>query len=423
MNVSSPSSAPVWKAWRGSLLVAGAAALVWWLCFRHPAFWLAVGMGETDRVFLDLYNLLAACDTLKAGGDPMMFSSLDPYHRPFVFSAWWFELAALGLGRKDVLWLGTALAGVTLVAAVALVRPVSGRECRNLWLLLVSPALLLAVNRANQDLVAFLIVSLGLVCFRVPRGPVRILGVVLFAAAAVLKYFPLVTVILLLEFRSRKGVAWGLAVYATVVLLAWPGLAPALKLAGKYAPASDWLYAYGAPTLARDFGFTQTIFWLVPAVLVIGWAMWVAVRQSPASSPSPSTENDNAGREFICGAAMLVGVFFLGVSYLYKLVFAVWLLPWLWRRGAGHPDARWARAIAGLLLGVAWTEGVGAAILNNVTGLWSNAAALQALKLVLVTAQLLTWALVACLLRFVLIYLWRRGRELLAENALPGPVA
>jgi len=47
------------------------------------------------------------------------------------------------------------------------------------------------------------------------------------------------------------------------------------------------------------------------------------------------------------------------------------------------------------------------------------------LKGTLAVTQLLEWALVACLLRFVFVYLWRRGRELwpVAGNGLPGPAA
>ncbi|MEJ1974444.1 MAG: hypothetical protein WDM96_18910 [Lacunisphaera sp.] len=63
---------------------------------------------------------------------------LDPYHRPFGFSSWWFAFEALGFGRKDVLWLGWGLLLSTLAAAVAMVRPKEWRSGITLWLLLVS---------------------------------------------------------------------------------------------------------------------------------------------------------------------------------------------------------------------------------------------------------------------------------------------
>ena len=210
--------------WRYSLWVVGFVAAVWLTCFHFPIVWVATGIGEANRPFLDLYALLAGCDAVKLGLNPLLPNLLDPYNRPFGFSDWWFELARLGWGRKDTLWLGMVLAVTTLVAAVALVRPANRRERWMLGLLLVSPALLLAVYRANQDLVVFLLVSLGLVCFRGSGRPARALGVLLFAAAAVLKYFPLVTLVLLLDFRTRRGVLAGFALYAVVLLLACDGL-------------------------------------------------------------------------------------------------------------------------------------------------------------------------------------------------------
>jgi hypothetical protein len=103
----------------------------------------------------------------------------------------------------------------------------------------------------------------------------------------------------------------------------------------------------------------------------------------------------------------------MGSSFVYKLVFALWLLPWLWQRCAdGTTEARWGLAIWYLLLAVVWLEGGMAVVLNLVTGLWSPAVAERMLKVTLAVSQLLTWALVACLLRELLAYVARRGRAL-----------
>ena len=399
--------------WRYSLWVAGLVAVAWLACFRFPVVWAATGLGEADRPFLDLYALLAGCDATRLGLNPLLPNPLDPYHRPFGFSDWWFELARLGLGREDTLWLGTVLVAVTLLVAVAMVRPANRREGWLLGLLLISPAVLLAVNRANHDLVVFLLLGLGLFCFRSPGGPARALGVILFAVAAVLKYFPLVTLVLLLDFRSRRGVLAGLTLYAVVLLLGWPGVAAALQMAPRYTLNPDWIYAYGAPMLGRDFGFNHPLGWMVPASLMGAWAIreaWQSVRATPAGQPGRESP---AERQFICGAAILVGVFFLGVSYLYKFIFAVWLLPWLWRPEGGEPgESRWNRVIGYLLVAVVWLEGGMAVVLNLFIGRWSPEAAQLLLKATLGVTQVATWALVACLLRFLLIYVGRRGRAL-----------
>ena len=277
--------------------------------------------------------------------------------------------------------------------------------------------MLLAVNRCNQDLVAFLLISLGLVCFRSDGWPARMLGVVLLAAAAVLKYFPLVTLILLLDFRTRRELMGGFITYAVVLLLAWPGLAPALELASLHAPSPQWLYAFGAPVLWRDLGWEWWPGRLAPTVLLVAWASWAGWKRARLAPPRQLDGDRSAEREFICGAAMIVGVFFWGVSYVYKFVFALWLLPWLCRQNdGGVVESRWRRAIACLLLAVVWLEGSMAVLLNLIIAPWSQSVAVLLLKGTLVITQLLTWALVACLLRFLLIYIGRRGHAQLLNR-------
>ena len=413
MTAKSPGMPTATFPWRHGLWVAGLVALVWLACFRFPMVWVATGIGEAHRPFMDLYGILAASDAARAGVDPFLPNAFDPYHRPHVYSEWWLELGRLGLGRADTLWLGTALVAAVLLMTVFMVRPGVRHEGVALLLLLASPALLLAVNRANNDLVVFLLVSLGLLCFRGGPWFWRALGVILFATAAVLKYSPLVTLVVLLDLRTRRALLAGLGLYALVLVLAWPGLVQGLKSAARYNPAPDWLYAYGAPVLLRNLGVHASLGWLVPGLLLVAWAGFLVRGKRAGPEPADAAPERTAEREFMCGAALLVGLFFLGSSYVYKLVFALWLLPWLGRYcGGGAADARWGRATWILLLAVVWLEGTMAVVLNLLIGPWSLSVAQGLLKGTLVISQLLTWALVACLLRFLLDYVARRSRAL-----------
>lgn len=400
---------------RHGLWVVCLVALVWLVCFRFPGVWVATGIGEADRPFMDLYGILAACDAARAGVDPFLPNAFDPYHRPHVYSEWWLALGRLGLGRSDTLWLGSALVTAVLLMSVIMVRPVVRHEGVALFLLLASPALLLAVNRANNDLVVFLLISAGLLCFRREAWTWRAAGILLFAVSAVLKYSPLVTLVVLLDLRTRRALLAGLGLYSLVLVLAWPGLVQGLKSAAQYNPAPDWLYAYGAPVLLRNLGVREPVGWLVPAslLLLVIWAGFLARRKIAAAEPAVAGPERTAEREFIVGAALLVGLFFLGSSYVYKLVFALWLLPWLARPDEGGVGAApWRRATWLLLLAVVWLEGTMAVVLNLLIGPWSLPVAQGLLKGALVVSQLLTWALVACLLRFLLGYVARRSRAL-----------
>jgi hypothetical protein len=390
-------------------------AVVWLACFRFPVVWVATGIGEANRPFMDLYGILAACDAAQAGVSPFLPNNFDPYHRPHHYTEWWLELSRLGLTRADTLWLGYTLLAVTLGTAAALVRPRDRREGLALFLLLVSPAFLLAVNRTNNDLVVFVLVSAGLCCFRRESWSWRALGIILFAGSAVLKYTPLVTLVVLLDLRTRRALLAGLALYGFVLVLGWPGLATPMKHLAQFMPAPEWIYAYGAPILLRDLGQVSVWGWRVPAGLMVLWTLGCAYRKikEPESQCLPGERA--AEREFMCGAAMVTGLFFMGSSYVYKLIFALWLLPWLWQQCGGEAkEARWGRVTWRLLLAVVWLEGAMAVVLNLWVGLWSQPVAEYLLKATLVITQLCTWALVACLLRFLVIYVAKRGQALLA---------
>ena len=403
------------------LWVAGVVLAVWWACFQFPAVWVATGIGEPNRPFMDLYGILAASDAARAGVDPYQPNDFDPYHRPHVYTTWWLELGRLGLTRADTRWLGASLLVVTLLTAAFLVRPRLRSEGAVLALLLISPAFLLAVNRANNDLVVFVLVSAGLLCFRSAAPAARAVGVVLFAVSAVLKYYPLVTLVALLGIRSRRGFIASLGLCGLVLVLAWPGLEPGLRSAARFMPHPDWLYAYGAPVLLRNLGITGAWGWLVPAGAMALWAGAGVWRQWTDMAPEASPVGQDAEREFVVGAAMVLGLFFLGSSYVYKLVFAIWLLPWLWLKRGDPADGPWARRILALLLAVVWFEGVVAVLLNLLVGPHSRLLAGTWLKGALTISQLVTWIWVAGLLRVALGLLgrqagawWRHGRPELA---------
>jgi hypothetical protein len=164
------------------------------------------------------------------------------------------------------------------------------------------------------------------------------------------------------------------------------------------------------------------------ALIVLAWAAfrgWTGSRQAEPADEAART----AWREFVCGALMITGVFFLGASYAYKLVFALWLVPWLRRRPDAAAERRWHSVTGALLVAVLWVEGLVALGLNVLVPP-SASAALAVLKGALVLEQLLDWALIACLLRFLFVYLWWRGGELLpgsrraaTGNELPGAAA
>lgn len=415
--MSEPARSAPWRGWQTSCLVGILVLTAWTACFRFPIVWQWLGIGEGDKPFLDLYGLLASGEQAQAGHDSFQPNPLDPYHRPNVYISWWLVTGRLGLTRADTPWLGVALLLATLVTALGLLKPKNWREAAGVTGVLLSPALLMAVSRANNDLVIFLVVSGALLALRRGGAAWRGLAVALLAVAAALKYYPLAGAIVLVHARHRRELLGGVAIYVGVLLLAAPALGDALASAGRYKPRPEWLYAFGAPMFWRNFHLENALLWLVPGVLVIAWTAYRAWAERDDADARSSTSAEK--REFLVGSALVVGCFFLGASYVYKLVFALWLLPWL-RRGT-YPTRyeRRAQLTRRLLYAVLWFEGLGALALNLVIEPVFPTLTLRVLYAVLSLQQILTWGLVGCLLWWIFAAVFPRLRRLVPPGAPP----
>ena len=392
--------------WRTGLLVALIVVGVWSVMLCSPFISRILGIGDSAGPFIDLYGLLAAGELAQAHGNPFQPNPLDHYNRPHVYTTWWLVTGSLGLTRADTAHAGAALVILTLGSALCLIRPRRLHEATFTLAVLCSPALLFAANRANNDLAVFVLMCGALATLRANVMAARALAVVLLAIAAALKYFPLAALVVLLGVRSRRELLGGIGLFALVLLLAWPALSPGLESAARYKPNPDGLYAFGAPVLFRNFGIYSSFGWLAltGVVAVAGFAL----ARSQWPDALTTTEESIAEREFVCGAALIVGCFFLGATYAYKMIFAVWLLPWLWTQHDAIPAEPWRRFTMTLLLIVLWFEGLMAIVINVVFTPLSVPAARHLLNAILAINQVLTWSLILALVRELLIYANRR---------------
>jgi len=405
-----------------SALVMLVIAGVWTLSLSRPAVWNVTGIGQSGVPFFDLYGLLAAGELAALGGNPYALNPLDPYLRPHVYTGWWLATGSIGLTRADTLWLGRLQLALTLVAAIALIRPRRASEALFMIAVLASPALLMAVNRGNNDLVVFIVLCGALGCLRQAIPGFRLLGAIFVATAAVLKYYPLAAIGVALAARSRREFWLAIGATALVLLLAWPDLAPGLASAGRFKPSPQGLYAFGAPALFIALELRSPNSWALAAGLLVaalsGWSTREQWKQPPGSAPPRTLD-----LEFFCGAALIVGCFSLGASYVYKMIFAVWLLPRLWTSGASPAATLRLRLTRRILLAMLWFEGVTAIVINTLIGPRSVSLANEVLSAAIVTSQLLTWLLIALLSRELAAWGISQGRRLFGSGSVPSLTA
>jgi hypothetical protein len=323
-----------------------------------PNLLLALGIHDHRTPYLDSYAVLAALDAVRAGMDPHGTNPLDVLRRSHVYSDWWLTLRWLGLTREHNYLVGTVWVGAFALTAWVTLRP--RRFAESFWLtaLLVSPPVLLAVKRANNDLVIFVLLA-G--CGLAATANVwwrQLVAIACLALATGLKYFPATGVLAWLWVRPVRRM---------------PALLLAALLAVGLALASVWgdiersrfvmfstVHTMGAPLWWREFGWRDADVAVPGMLLVTAAALALSLGRITAGL---TTDGQPAERlRAALGAIIVLVCFFAGVNYAYRWIFVLWPALWLWRQAgdASLPGRqRWPASVSCLLIALClWHDGL-----------------------------------------------------------------
>ncbi len=409
------SSAPR-TAWPMIALIA-VVALVWISVLAKPFLEKALGLGSNGP-FFDLRLLVVANEAASHGMNPYVPNLLDTYQRPFLYSSWWLW-PGLGLTRASTVPLGIALVAATLFACLAVWRVRSGREAVVAGLVLVSPAWLLAVFRANNDLVIFLLLVVATWALSRTHRAGRVAAAVLIGVMTILKYYPAAVVVGLLRAARRREVLVLLVISAAVIALGWPSLGPAFEAIARYGfqvTASVGLQAFGIKVLGQSLApyLPGAVAWIVGLVALLS-----GYQLAKSTWPAELTrETEDRLTTAALGGAMLLGCWVIGTSFSYKLVFVWPLLPWLVRDAPATLGRGRAAQLLGILIFTCWADGLAATFINTLGPGWSRDARMQALNFshaFSVLTQLTYWLIMGAALRLVVD--WSRRQRARLETS------
>jgi hypothetical protein len=390
-----------------------------------PQIMTGMGVGRSGIWFRDTHSMLAASDAAGEGLDPFVNNPHDLGKERHIYPDWWFALGWAGLTRADTFWLGWVVVGLFWLAVLAVVPLRAPRDLGWTLLICASPPFWLAVNRANPDLLVFALLTPVVPMLLQRNKWIRLLAPGPVALATGLKFFPVLAGAVFLQpaaSRRENGLRW--------VIIAGLGLLLAWSLeddVARYVTAG-WLgrglFTFGAAAAALHCGGDPD-FWVnagrLAGLLLVAWGVW---RGASGEKLDPRPERDE--RFHLMGTAVLAGLFFLTVGYLYKIIFVVWLLPGL-LAGAGMPGvpgrrARWA---LGCLAGLVWIEGLGCAVLSSWPHLADAPTQVMIRRTAATLSGLLAWGFLAPLAVGFGVRLrvyWQQWRESTARPATGGAI-
>jgi len=325
-----------------------------------------LGIYDYGTRFLDSYAILAALDAVRAGADPHAANPLDALMRNHVYSDWWLGLGRLGLTRAHNVWVGLTWIAAFVVAVLITLRPRRLGEALWLGALLVSPTVTLVVNRANNDLVIF--VLLALAGLAAATGGWRLLVAIgCVALATGLKYYPIVAVIPFLWVRPVRLMP---AIFLAALVVA------ALTLASVWSqvdrgrlPVGVGVYSMGAPMLWRDWGWTdrQSALPGLGLLLLMAYGFTRTRLTTGLAGHGETRERLHAAM----GAVIIVACFMAGVNFAYRWIFLLWPAFWLWRQAGNSILTRRDRTVAGIGCGLMalafWQDGLFCLAINSLS--------------------------------------------------------
>lgn len=279
--------------------------------------------------FADLRTITAGADSQRLGYEPMIQNPEDPWNRPMNYPRVWKVAYPLGLTQDHTLWMGIGVLCAFLLGLLLLFRYMSEETLIFALPAVLSPAVLLGVERGNIDLFVFFLAVLSAVYVGsgLWRHALASSLVALFA-----KLFPIFWFPLYIHARWRRT---ALPLFIGIGLLYLAITWADLRLIAQATPQTPFT-SYGmkglylastqyAPSLARYVLVAS--FGLI--LLLFSVACWLYLRGKRFGlvSDDQCRARPEIFQLFLLGSSTYVGTFLVGSNWDYRLVFLLLCLP------------------------------------------------------------------------------------------------
>ena len=284
--------------------------------------------------FLDMNAVTSAVECHRLGFDVYVQNPCDALNRVHGYSPLWLWLSVLPISTAWDIVLGLATVLLFLMALPFLPPGRGWWQTAVITLGTVSSVVMFALERANVDVLVFLLAMLAVALTR-RSVPLRILGYAVALFAGMLKFYPITLLILAARERLRVFVIVGLVSCGTIAL--WFMLDASEILRGMAnIPTTQYFdeFVFGARDLpfglAQTFGMTRIAAAGLLVVLLVGMiavAMSLAGRNDTAARLRQLT--DAEATYLLVGCVLLIGCFLAAQNILYRSIFFLFVLPGL----------------------------------------------------------------------------------------------
>jgi len=321
--------------------------------YGYEATWHLWNIHTMSPYFADVRTITHGAESYAQGFDPLYNNPQDPWQRKLAYPRIWQGLFSFGLNSSHSLAMGVAWLSAYLLGVGLFLKDADNKTLFYVFLLVLSPASLLGVERGTLDLLMFFILTLAIISIQ--RS--YLLSAVFIFTGYILKLFPIFAWILFVKMERKKFILSTLGAFFLV----------GLYIAFNY---DDFKFIWSYVPRSTDFSFGRNVFWMAVAqnnetvaivvrlfsLIVIGVAFALAYFD-PFKSKTKAIRNYNNEQLYLdgfrVGATLYIYIFLLfGNSWDYRLIFLIFTIPQLlkWSDQSWSTESKLIKGISKLAL-------------------------------------------------------------------------
>jgi hypothetical protein len=304
----------------------------------------AYGIWPFRFPFVDISGWLAVWECAREGVDVIAANPCDVLQRAYSLSPLWIAASAIPLGVRDTAAVGWILDLGFLVSLSLLPSPRCSRELILVLAATLSTMVIFALERANADILLFIMALVaGVLAERPPF--MRVLGYFVALVAALLKYYPIMVLVIVFRELVSKFVALSLLILVCLAVF-WAEyraeISRGLPNVARGAYNTDLFSAKNLPFLFGEAAgsamgpsswapLTQRIVAGGLYAILVGISITICRRllsfDELRAAPASLTQSERLF--LVIGSAVIAGCFFAGQSIGYRGVYFLMVMPGL----------------------------------------------------------------------------------------------
>jgi len=307
----------------------GLLIIIFGLLFQFYGYdktWKLWNIPTMTPCFADTRVITAGAEACAKGLDPMVNNIGDPWNRRLNYPRVWQLLYAIGVNQAHTTYLGIGLIVLFLAGICLLFPSISNTTVVFIVGALVSPAVLLGVERANTDLLIFFLLAVSVVAAK--RRHLGSTALIFFGF--ILKLYPIFGLMVLLRKKRSIFIVFSALSIVFVLLYAFIKMEEILKIIEVTEKGTFLSYGLNVfwTRVMLDYparGIYAKILSYLVALSLLAFSLTALSRNDLPQEDLELPYLDS----FRAGSAIYVGTFLLGSNWDYRLMFLIFTIPQL----------------------------------------------------------------------------------------------